>query len=77
MGLAQPKTYLYSFEEYLKDERRADERSEFIDDEIYATAGESGAHGDISAIFLASLVVKLRGSECRARTKDTKVKAAR
>lgn len=75
MGLAQPKNYLYSFDEYLEHERKADERSELIDGEIYAMAGESGAHGDISANFLASLVVKLRGSECRARTKDTKVKS--
>ncbi len=36
MGLAQPKTYFYSFEEYLEAERTADERSEFIDGEIYA-----------------------------------------
>ena len=75
MGLAQPKTYYYSLEEYLENERKADERSEFIDGEIYVMAGESGRHGDISASFLALLVAKLRGSECRARTKDTKVKS--
>ncbi len=75
MGLAQPKTHLYSFEEYLEAERRADERSEFIDGEIYAMAGESGKHGDISANFLALIVAQLRGSECRARTKDTKIKS--
>ena len=75
MGLAQPKTYFYSFEEYLEAEREADERSEFIDGEIYAMAGESGRHGDISANFLALIVAKLRGSECRARTKDTKIKS--
>ena len=75
MGLAQPKSYLYSFEEYLEAERVADERSELIDGEIYAMAGESGRHGDISANFLGFLIAELRGSECRARTKDTKVKS--
>jgi Uma2 family endonuclease len=75
MGLAQPQTYFYSFEEYLKLERRADERSEFIDGEIYAMAGESGRHGDISASIAGLLVANLRGSDCRARTKDTKVKS--
>lgn len=75
MGLAQPKTYFYSFEEYLEAERKADERSEFIDGEIYAMAGESGRHGDISANFLALIVAKLRGTDCRARTKDTKIKS--
>ncbi len=50
MGLAQVKTkpYYYTLEQYLKIEREADERSEFIDGEIYAMAGESGKHGDIS-----------------------------
>lgn len=75
MGLAQPKIYLYSFDEYLETERKADERSELIDGEIYAMAGESGKHGDISANFLGLLIAALRGSECRARTKDTKVKS--
>lgn len=75
MGLAQQKTHYYSLEEYLELERKADERSEFIDGEIYAMAGESGRHGDISANLLALIVTELRGSECRARTKDTKVKS--
>ena len=75
MGLAQPKSFLYTLEEYLEEEREAFERSEFLDGEIYAMAGESGRHGDISANFLASLVAKLRGSDCRARTKDTRVKS--
>ena len=75
MGLAQIKTYYYTFNQYLKIEREADERSEFIDGEIYAMAGESGRHADVSANLLALLVTKLRGSNCRARTKDTKVKS--
>lgn len=73
--MAQPKIYLYSFDEYLETERKADERSELIDGEIYAMAGESGKHGDISANFLGLLIAALRGSECRARTKDAKVKS--
>ncbi len=75
MGLAKPKTYTYSLEEYLELERAADFRSEFVDGEIFAMAGESGRHGDISASFLSSVVAGLRGSDCRARTKDTKVKS--
>ena len=75
MGLAQPKSLLFTLEEYLEEERQAFERSEFIDGEIYAMAGESGRHGDISANFLASLVVNLRGTDFRARTKDTRVKS--
>jgi len=77
MGLAQLKTkpYYYTFEQYLKIEREADERSEFIDGEIYAMAGESGKHGDISMNLAASLGIQLRGTNCRGRTKDTKVRS--
>lgn len=48
MGLAKTQTYYYSPEEYLEIERTADERSEFIDGEIYLMAGESSRHDDIS-----------------------------
>ena len=75
MGLAQPKTYLYSFEEYLEAERVADERSELIDGEIYAMAGESGKHGDISSNLAILIGSQLRGTSCRSRIKDTKVKS--
>jgi Uma2 family endonuclease len=75
MGLAEPKTYFYTLEEYLESERQAFERSEFIDGEIYAMAGESGQHGDISMNLAMLIQLSLRGSECRARTKDTKVKS--
>ena len=75
MGLAKLKPYYYTLEQYLKIEREADERSEFVDGEIYAMAGESGAHADISANLVAVIVSQLRGKKCRARTKDTKVRS--
>jgi len=77
MGLAQLKTkpYYYTLEQYLKIEREADERSEFIDGEIYAMAGESGAHADISMNLAGILQQQLKGKSCRARTKDTKVRS--
>ncbi len=75
MGLAQPKTYPYSFEEYLEAEREAGERSEFIDGEIYAMAGESSRHGEISMNLAGIIQNQLRGTNCRGRVKDTKVKS--
>jgi len=77
MGLSQLKTkpYYYTLEQYLKIEREADERSEFIDGEIYAMAGESGAHADISMNLAGILQQQLKGKSCRARTKDTKVRS--
>jgi len=69
-----PKPY-YTVEQYLNYEREADERSEFIDGEIYAMAGESGAHGDISMNLATLLGSQLRGTNCRGRIKDTKVRS--
>jgi Uma2 family endonuclease len=76
MGLAKLKSKpYYTIEQYLDWERQADERSEFVDGEIYAMAGESGSHADISMNLAGSLQQQLKGSECRARTKDSKVRS--
>jgi len=75
MGLAKLKPYYYTLEQYLEIEREADERNEFVDGEIYGMAGESGKHGDISLNLAGIFYNELRGSKCRARTKDTKVRS--
>jgi len=62
-------------DEYLARERAAEERHVYLDGEIFAMAGESLAHGDISANSIASLVIQLKGKPCRALTKDTKVRS--
>lgn len=76
MGLALRKVeYFYSEEEYLEFDRAAEERHEYLDGHIYAMAGESDNHGDISANLSAIFVNELKGTPCRARTKDTKVRS--
>ena len=76
MGLAQRKVKpYYTVDQYLNWERQADERSEFVDGEIYAMAGESGTHGDISMNLAGMLQNQLKGTPCRARTKDSKVRS--
>lgn len=78
MGLPKLKIqedYYYTVEEYLEMEREAFERSEYIDGEIYAMAGESGAHADISNNLGGLIYNKLRGTNCRSRVKDTKIKS--
>ena len=70
--VAQP---LYSAEEYLEFERQAEERHEYLDGFIYAMAGESPLHADISANLVGLLHEQLRDSPCRVRTKDTKVRS--
>jgi hypothetical protein len=46
MSLPQPTTR-FLVEEYLARERQAEERHEYLDGEVYATAGESPEHGAI------------------------------
>lgn len=70
--VAQP---LYSADEYLAFERKAEERHEYVDGFIYAMAGESPIHADISANLVILIGEQLRNSPCRVRTKDTKVRS--
>lgn len=76
MSLAQPKTKrLYTVEEYLQMERAAEVRHEYLDGEIFEMAGETIAHGDICTNIVVSLGTQLRGTPCRALSKDTKVQS--
>ncbi len=68
----QAKTLL-TIEEYLAFEREAEERHEYLDGVLYAMAGESPAHADISANLVYDLMRQLRDRPCRVRFKDTKV----
>jgi Uma2 family endonuclease len=74
MALAKTKP-VFTVEDYLNIDRTEDERYEFIDGEIYAMAGESGAHGDICMNLAGLLYMQLRDSNCRGRIKDTKVRS--
>jgi Uma2 family endonuclease len=68
-----PQPYRFTVEEYLAFERASDERHEYLDGVIYAMAGESPDHGRICINLAATLVPQLRGSDCEAFSKDTKV----
>ncbi|HKQ08803.1 MAG TPA: Uma2 family endonuclease [Blastocatellia bacterium] len=66
---------LYTIEEYLEMERQAEERHEYLDGYVILMSGESIAHGDISANIAGLLHPQLRGTPCRMRIKDTKVRS--
>ncbi|MGI8556098.1 MAG: Uma2 family endonuclease [Pyrinomonadaceae bacterium] len=74
MGLAKTKP-VFTVEDYLQIDRDSDERYEFLDGEIYAMAGESGAHGDICVNLTIFIGNQLLGKNCRLRVKDTKVRS--
>lgn len=70
----QPKR-CYTAEEYLDLERVSEERSEYLDGEIYAMAGESPQHFATSTNLVAELRNQLKGSPCQVFTKDMKVRS--
>lgn len=76
MALAKLKAKeekLYTVEEYLKIEREAFERSEYISGEIFAMAGESEKHGIVSVNLTSEIHQQLKGKDCQLRAKDTKI----
>jgi len=74
MAIPKPKPG-FTVDEYLAMERAADQRHTYLDGEVFAMAGESPDHGDISANLLGTVVTQVKGTSCRARTKDTKVRS--
>ena len=65
----------FTVDEYLQMERAADERHEYIDGEIFKMAGESDAHGIISANLSGEIYNQLKTKDCRLRIKDAKIKS--
>jgi Uma2 family endonuclease len=78
MGFAKLKEevrHKYTVEQYLEMERAALERSEYINGEIFAMAGESGNHADVSVNVIREISLQLRKTDCKLRAKDTKVRS--
>jgi len=69
----QPVTRLTE-EEYLRIERAAAYKSEFVDGEMFAMAGGSSRHSTLAANAIADLVVQLRGKRCRVFTSDMRIR---
>ena len=72
MGIPKAR-HLFTVQEYLDAERGSDERHEYLDGEIIAMAGEKLPHSDISVNLVGSLHLQLKGTPCRALTKDIRV----
>ncbi|HJU53834.1 MAG TPA: Uma2 family endonuclease [Pyrinomonadaceae bacterium] len=61
-------------EEYLALERRAEQKSEYVDGIIYAMSGASLRHNTIVANVIAEPVQQLKGRNCRVLPSDMKVR---
>ena len=74
--MALPKEMLlYTVDEYLALERSSEDRYEYLDGHVFAMAGESPEHGDITMNLSREISSQLKKSPCRAWGKDTKVRS--
>ncbi|EDX86025.1 conserved hypothetical protein [Synechococcus sp. PCC 7335] len=71
--VASPSSSGLSPEQYLKLEETSPIKHEYIDVEIYATAGATDAHVTLTGNLFAALLTHLRGSDCRVYFSDMKV----
>lgn len=73
--MAAPKRKLeYSPEEYLAFEREAETKHEYLDGRIYAMAGASPLHNQISFNVSGELHRQLKGSACVGYTSDQRIR---
>lgn len=60
--------------EYLEMERRAEQKHEYRDGEVWAMAGASTNHNRININIAASIYNQLRGSSCETMSNDQRVR---
>lgn len=72
MATAEQKK-LYTEEEYLSLERKAEVKSEFFKGEIFAMAGATRNHNVITVNLISSLKVQLKGRGCRPYANDMRL----
>ncbi len=72
MGLPKP---ILTEDEYLKFERSAVDRHQYVDGEIFAMAGASVQHNDISVNVVVALRNQIDDGPCRVWTQNTRVRS--
>lgn len=70
--VADPKQWV-SPDEYLRLERLAETKSEYVDGVVLATAGASPRHVAITGNVFSELHQQLKGATCRAYSQDLRV----
>ncbi len=64
-------------EEYLRLDRSAEYKSEFVDGEMFAMSGGSARHSKVGMNWGAELTFKLRGRACSVFSSDARVRTVR
>ena len=66
----------YTYAEYLSYEDASNAKHEYLDGEIYAMAGGSPEHAQLSVAVASSLRAQLEGRPCRVFSSDLRVRVA-
>lgn len=74
MGLPQQKPKLFTSEEYLKLEREAEFRHEYLNGEIFEMAGAGKRHNQISVNLIHLIVSQIRERQCTVYGTDMRIK---
>lgn len=69
-----PGSRSMSVAEYLEFEEKTEQRHEYINGAIYAMAGETVAHNQITVQLTAALLSRVRGGPCKVFSNGLKVK---
>lgn len=64
----------FTVDEYLALEEQSPDRHEYLNGEIFAMAGGTDAHADICANIVGALWAKLKGSACKVRGSDMRLR---
>ena len=64
-------------EEYLRLERAAETKSEFVDGEIFAMSGGTLPHGMLAMRWGGEILAKLKGRNCYVYSSDVKIRTRR
>ncbi len=67
-------SHYYTPEEYLEREHKAETKSEYFDGRVYAMAGTSRPHNQISLNIGSEFRFRLRGGPCEAYSGDMRVR---
>ncbi|MFN5388237.1 MAG: Uma2 family endonuclease [Pseudanabaena sp.] len=73
--IAVPQNYV-SADEYLRWEEQQEEKHEYIDGQVYAMAGASENHVDITTNLTVILSNHLRGKDCKLFPSDMRLNSA-
>jgi Uma2 family endonuclease len=71
--MATERIPFYTIEEYREREYESDTRHEYYAGQVFAMAGGTPAHSEISANVISALKTQLRGRGCRTYTSDLRV----